>query len=266
MNNPKLSKLLKPVAEIDATELIRAKATHYTLHSRVYVPNVPYVKLLNGYEAVSPNGSTSSVDMLNESNHERSIRRTKTKIRDICSVNVFDLFATFTFNAQKNTDSARINTLKYWIKNQKKRIGVFDYLVIAERHKNGNLHFHGLLKDYKGKLTPAMHKGRLIHKKGRQIFNFKSYKSGFSTVAMVDKGLKSQMTLSSYVAKYITKDTPSINGRHRYWASRGLKRPEVEENPIWYNSLDPVHKEINEYGVFYFYPADKVRKARNEAS
>jgi len=263
MQYSEIAEFLKPHTETEASLLVNAKATIYTLLTKVYIPKAPYSKLRDGYTVTKKKLKAPRKQKISDEDLERSIRRTRSKIRDICMVNSFELFVTFTFKAEKKSDAQRIQVLKDWIKNQKKRVGKFEYLVIAERHKSGALHFHGFFRGYEGELVPAEHKGRKIIKKGRQLYNFKNYKSGFSTVIKIDKGAQSQATLSNYVAKYITKDTPNINGRHRYWASQSINRPETEENPEWYTKLEPVYETTNDYGRFMFFPTEKVMQVRS---
>jgi hypothetical protein len=189
-----------------------------------------------------------------------SLRRTKTTISDIAISNHFDMFATFTFNcdgckfpcAQKictistpHTDCPTIKCncppdqclrldpeackrrMHNWLNNQTRRKGKFQYLIVPEWHKKGGLHFHAMMKNYKGKLNNAhRHKTRAnyIHK-GSQVYNIDTYKNGFTTVKMIPSDTTTQAKVSNYIKKYIVKDMPQFKGRKRYWVSRDLIRP-----------------------------------------
>lgn len=180
----------------------------------------------------------------------RSIRRTKTVIYDIIQCNQFKWFGTFTFNCRscpsilqcknylkdddrescscppelcKRFDDEHIKTImKVWLKNQRRLHGKFDYLLIPERHKNGALHFHGLIgANYSGNMIESGKYYNLM-----PIYNVTSFQSGFSDFTEIqDKG-----KTATYVTKYITKEMPQIDGKKRYWASRGLIRPRIEYN------------------------------------
>lgn len=176
-----------------------------------------------------------------------SIRRTKTLISDLMICNEFDMFATFTFNGSKKyarqygyaiTDRTDIDLLKTkmqkWLKNQRDIHGKFQYLIVPEYHKDGKaLHFHALLKGYKGTLFDT---GKT--KGARPIYNISSYKLGHSTVIPIDDNKVSYRKVSSYIKKYITKDMPQFRNKKRYWSSQGLNKPLKVPNPNIENTHD----------------------------
>lgn len=203
---------------------------------RLFVYQIPKIQNTPGFEKqqkqthpeqkfeVRPTSPPNTpLELLNkELNLERSIRRTRTTISDLTLSNDFDMFATFTFKSDRQNVEKSKQKMSNWLKSQQKKHGKFHYLIVPEYHKDKkSIHFHALLKNYKGLLTDSK---KTI--KGRKVFNINSYRSGFSTVVIIDDISK----VSSYIRKYIVKDMPIFDNRKRYWCSAGLVRPKVAYN------------------------------------
>lgn len=168
-----------------------------------------------------------------------SIRRTKTVISDLMLCNHFDMFATFTFNGdEKNrlrygyavtdrSDTTQVKAkMSKWLKNQRELHGKFEYLIVPEFHKKQNaLHFHALMKGYKGNLSSTK-----IRQGGRTVYNLKGYRLGHSTVVKIGDSEEDYRKVASYIKKYITKDMPLFDNKKRYWCSKELTRPEKISN------------------------------------
>jgi hypothetical protein len=45
----------------------------------------------------------------------------------------------------------------------------------------------------------------------------------------------------------------SLFGKKRYWTSQGLRKPLQEDNPAWFQDLEPDYVYENEYGKIYTY-------------
>ena len=161
---------------------------------------------------------------------DSSIQRTKTLVSDIVLANNFDLFCTFTLN------KAKID--RYDIKNAKIKIRKWlnhcldstrsnyspdlKYLVIPELHHDGAIHFHLLLKNYKGKLNLTKHKTSY----GSNIYNITNWTYGHSTCSKINNKNKTNiLKVSTYIKKYITKDMILIGNKNRYFCSKNLNRP-----------------------------------------
>ena len=256
--NELLQQFLKSKTKNEITLKIFARATYYQDGSaRVYIPKVPYEKLMPEMELNDSSASIFFEDeerdieskTSNEDNLERSLRRTKRLIQDYVLNNSFELFCTFTFSPKK-TDRQNVDLVKTkmgnWLKNQQMRYGKFDYLIVPEFHKDRkSLHFHALFSEYKGQLIDA-------HKRinGRKAYNFKSYTLGINSAIKMDN----KRRVASYVRKYILKDMPQFHGKHRFWATRGLMAPRTEDNPSeWYLHEKPQREYVSEYGrTLYF--------------
>jgi len=160
-----------------------------------------------------------------------SLMRTKTRITDYTLANEFDLFCTFTFDPQK-VDSFDFEKVKQKLKNyldvQRRKSPFFKYLIVAELHKSGRVHFHALFKNYQGDLIIAYHPktNKPLTKNNRQLYNIPDYKWGNSTAVKIDNIEK----VSSYIQKYITKDMLKITNKKRYLASKNLIKPQKTYN------------------------------------
>jgi len=209
-----------------------------------YIKYYPHKTILISYDTPRPvrirgYEQTNKVSIVRSGNIrpiEDSIRRTKVTISDLIICNNFDLFCTFTFDPKKckdrNDPIELKNKMSKWLNNQREIHGSFDYLIVPEFHKDGKaIHFHALLKNYKGKLTKST-----VKNPSREIFNIFSYRSGYSTAVKIDKNIEK---VGSYVKKYITKDMPLFPGKKRYWCSTGLVRPITDINP----TIDPFTKQ-----------------------
>ena len=161
-----------------------------------------------------------------QSNIDRSIRRSKQKIRAIANLNEWSYFITLTFDKMKvgdrhDYDKLKRITLEYF-KNQSKKYDI-KYLLVPEPHKDGALHFHGLIYDpnEKMKLVDSGKKD----KKGRNIFNFVSWLKykGWNDVTLIESHVK----CANYISKYVTKENGRLLDKY-YYCSNGLKnKPSV---------------------------------------
>lgn len=227
--------------------LIEAQATYYPHMVSVYLPKQPILrrptadpKRLRGAVPKLEDDAEASTK---ETHYERSTRRTKKRISDYALCNAFDMFVTFTFRDDRTNNERTRQQMRDWLKNQRNRNGKFQYLLVPEFHKDGEaLHFHALFNAYPGKLTRATHQAtnRPILQKGKQIYTLNSYTLGFNNVKLLGQYDEDRSRVAAYIQKYITKDMPVFHGKQRYWASKGLLLPRVEDNPQeWYQYIEP---------------------------
>jgi len=256
-----LQKIFGKVSRVDAQYEVHRSAKIYPNGSvRLFVAKQPYTKNIPFMES-----QVDELDNLVEDwathveittrrqidNQIRSLRRSRTLIRDYAISNDFELFATFTFSPKKsdrfNPDAVKLQ-MANWLRNQRNRNGRFKYLVVPEFHHDRKaLHFHALLGGYKGELVEV---GK--SHKGRKIYYFKSYTLGHNTALKIDN----LDAVSRYLCKYISKDMPQFRDKRRFWMSLNLERPRVVDNPdmAFVEQLgDPTWEHENEYGwIFYF--------------
>lgn len=157
-----------------------------------------------------------------------SASRTIHKIYDIARSNYWEWFLTFTFSPEKvkdRTDYEELSKkLSNWLKRMRKDCPDMVYLVVPELHKDGkSYHFHGLFADID---NLGLVDSGTVDKDGNTVYNVGSYKFGFTTAERIrDLGRS-----CSYLSKYITKDLCVVTkGKKRYWSSRNVKLPVVEE-------------------------------------
>lgn len=205
--------------------LVKCKIKEYPDGSKMaYIYNNEYVK------GVSDTTSDSLVLVSNEKTDDEieqeklhsqhmNLMRTKSRIKDYCLSNDFDMFWTLTFGSKRDSDELCFKRMSNWLEYMKKKYGLFDYIFIPERHKDGCIHFHGVTGRFKGVMNDSGKKER-----GHIVYNAADWKHGFSTVTVIRDSKKT----ASYITKYITKElTQEIvgKGKKKYWSSRGLRKP-----------------------------------------
>lgn len=151
---------------------------------------------------------------------DRSRRRARAKVRDLALSNQFDYFITLTLDPKlvdRHDISSFKTILKNWLDNNVRRRGL-RYILVPERHKDGAIHFHGLINDCLT-LQDSGHHDTTGHK----IWNITDWKLGFSTAIQL-YGNYAQAV--SYVCKYIGKQGEKVDGRW-YYSGGGLQMPRV---------------------------------------
>lgn len=160
------------------------------------------------------------------SKRKSSARRSKTCVTDYALANDFSQFITLTFD-QKLNDSFNYDHCKKlaskWINNQRRTSPHLTYILVSEKHKSGAIHFHMIVNNFNGELKKAVNpkSGKLVRKKGKQIYNLTGWKYGFSTLSNIDN----KQATAYYLQKYLTKDFIEAFNKKRYWCSRGLNKP-----------------------------------------
>lgn len=175
---------------------------------------------------------TLSVEQL-EYFKKRNLRRMKELIFDIAYENScivpWEYFVTLTFNDNivnaLDYDKAK-DKLKYWLDCMRRKSRGMRYLIIAELHKSGRIHFHGLFSNVNWDLICAVnpHSNKKIVVNGSQIYNIKDFTYGYTTVSKI----KDINAVSYYITKYITKDLLDIKNKKHYWTSKNLVKPKSQ--------------------------------------
>ncbi len=151
---------------------------------------------------------------------QRSIRRAKTNLRTLCRANRFTFFVTFTLDAGKvdrYNDSEVLRKLNNWLRNTAARSGLA-YVLVPERHKDGAVHFHGLINDAleavdSGTIIPATggrpvrprsdrKREALLAAGGHVVYNLPQWRYGFTTAIRLYGNYDRAV---GYVSKYIGK-------------------------------------------------------------
>lgn len=169
-----------------------------------------------------------------------SLSRTKKVVKEIAFCNQFELFCTFTFRPdgkadRYNWDECRKKLSKLFNHYKDRYSKQFKYLLIPELHKDGAIHFHGLLAGIRpgNLIKPANVQARdlftgeiktISNVHGYMDWPYYSEKMGFFSCSKI----VNQFAVSCYVTKYITKDLMQLPANaNLYMASKGLKRAEL---------------------------------------
>ena len=179
-------------------------------------------------------------------NLDRAARRAAAKVRDLALSNNFRWFITLTLDPAKidRYDVKEVTRhLNSWLDNQVRRRGAA-YVIVPELHKDGALHFHGLVNDCGGFVPSGTWKvpGRAKPKKPRskaqwaaegaaggyhEVYNWDAWPWGFSTAIELWGDYNAAV---SYVCKYIRKQTATPSGKiagRWYFHGGKLLGPEV---------------------------------------
>ena len=187
----------------------------------------------------------------------RAQRRARNAVRDLALSNDFRFFVTFTLNAEKvdRYDVREITRkLNAWLDNRVRRDGLA-YVLVPERHKDGALHFHGLINAAlpvsdsgtidRGKGKPqrprsAAQREKWLAEGGHVVYNLPAWTLGFSTAIELYGERRAAV---SYVCKYIAKQqrgdgTPGKIGGRWYYSGGALRRPSVTFADVDRNDFD----------------------------
>lgn len=172
---------------------------------------------------------------------ERAQRRARRAVRDICLCNPMAYFCTLTIDAarlDRYDERAIWSKMRAWLGNHVQRRGL-KYVFVPEHHKDGAIHWHGLINA----ALPLVDSGTLIGVPGakrprkprsaaqrrewladvaRVCYNVPSWRWGFSTAEALHGDYGAAV---SYVCKYIGKDMGQKIGGRWYYSGGDLARP-----------------------------------------
>lgn len=153
-----------------------------------------------------------------------NIKRSREKVFDIAFANIelWRYMVTFTFDRQKidRYDAVEVSRrFRCWLHNCAVRKDL-NYILVAEPHRDGAIHFHGLLSDGLNYSDSGK-----TDEDGRKIFDILDYPFGFARAVPIDEG--TQSNCCKYITKYMTKDFTKIFGR-MYWAGGKLLTRDVK--------------------------------------
>lgn len=172
---------------------------------------------------------------------ERAMRRARAAVYDLARSNDFRYFVTLTLNREvidRYDISEVMRRLKDWLGNAVQRKGLL-YVLVPELHKDGAIHFHGLINDVlpmsdsgtirrpgdKKPRHPRSKKQRSewLENGGQVVYNLSTYSLGFSSAIELYGDYRAAI---GYVCKYIGKgkDMVKIGGRW-YYSGGQLRRP-----------------------------------------
>lgn len=255
-----LRKRTQSEAEIPIQHVVRFYLDHFTVFTYTKAGKL----IMPGLEKITEEPDEEITKTPDLSKEDDSNRKILARIRSLLNCNKFELYVTWTVKEDRYNYERIKAALSSWLNTQQKRYGKFEYCIVAELHKDKAIHFHGLLKGYKGNLRPAYdpHTNKRLTYKGRKAFNLSGYRSGFSLAFEINDTAKDRRQVSGYLTKYLTKDLFSQKFKKRYWPSRGLNRPHVEYDiDLSMLTEEPFFSTDNEFGLkeFYKYPPGMKR-------
>lgn len=171
----------------------------------------------------------------------RSKRRARTNVRDYALNTDFRYFVTLTLDGariDRYDPKAVTKALSIWCDNQVRRKGLA-YVLVAEEHKDGAIHFHGFFND----ALPVVDSGTMVPpgggkprrprskaqradweaQGGRVVYNLPAWTLGFTTAIEL---YGDRHAAVGYVCKYITKAQSKVGGRW-YYSGGKLGVPDV---------------------------------------
>ncbi len=163
-----------------------------------------------------PKGSVNDEKLTN------NLARAKATVREYALCNPWDWWCTFTINAEKcnryNLDEFYTQFAEFIHSYNKRQSSEHKvkYLLVPEQHSDGAWHMHGFIRG----INP-----KDLYKNEHGYMTWKQYEKKFGYISM-DK-IKSLDKSSSYILKYMTKDTDknvTEMNRHLYYCSKGLEK------------------------------------------
>lgn len=174
-----------------------------------------------------------------EGRMDESLSRSRRLIMEYILCNRFDLFCTFTFSDEKVTDRKDYKALKArfskWLNNYRNRYDkYFRYLYIPELHKDGSVHFHGVMTTPNG-LCCNLQIPRKNDATGQVemvpntpgYMDWPRYSQTFGHFSC--SFIRDYTGCAGYVSKYMTKDLANWFERNDQIVmhSKGLNKPEL---------------------------------------
>lgn len=198
-----------------------------------------------------------------EDSVKRAMRRARVQVRDYCLCTDMKYFCTFTLDQEKINRydiKAITKKLNKWLSNQVERKGLA-YVMVPELHKDGAVHFHGLITDSleiedSGTVIPRNEKrprkprnerqrAGWLRDGGRIVYNLPDWPYGFTTALQLEGNYEQAV---NYVCKYISKGLRDVDmipckvGGRWYYSGGKLGVPGRE-----YTDRDP-DTQLNGFG------------------
>lgn len=178
-------------------------------------------------ETRKPVGEKELTEDEKDARFKSSLLRSKSAVLQLAFNNPWEYFTTFTFDQKKVVSRYDYKELKRQItqffNNYAKRGGAdtgFKYLIVPELHKDGAIHFHGLLH---GVNTNDMVKNK------NGYYDFVPYceRFGFCQMGKIADTEKCAVYISKYISKEMLGSFSYEPNTHLYFASKGLKKDEI---------------------------------------
>lgn len=167
-----------------------------------------------------------------------SLSRSRRLIQEYILCNRFALFCTFTFDEKKVADRKDYKEIKARLckafNNFRNRYDpTFLYLIVPELHKDGSVHFHGVMTVPVGLCSPLKIPKKDKYGVNRMVPNMPGYmdwpyyssRFGYFSCSWI----RNYTGCAVYVSKYLTKSLAEWFSKHDQIVmhSKGLNRPEL---------------------------------------
>lgn len=174
----------------------------------------------------------------NDKRLDESLSRSRRLISEYILCNPFTLFCTFTFDKEKVSDrkdykAIKAKLAKFFNYFRNRYDANFRYMIVPELHKDGSVHFHGVITTPVGLCTPLYVPKRDKHGNKRMVRNTMGYmewpayssRFGFFSCSWI----RNYTGCALYVSKYMTKELADWFSKNDQIVmhSKGLKRPEL---------------------------------------
>lgn len=148
---------------------------------------------------------------------QNNISRAKATVRELVMCNDWDYFVTLTLSKDKvnRKDKSVYDKITQWVRDMRKKYGCpFKYVFVRELHKDGAIHFHGVVSG----IDPLVS----VNEHGYPDVEEYRNRFGFCCLKPISNN---SPRIASYISKYISKDGSDLEkGEHFFKASLGLGR------------------------------------------
>lgn len=181
-----------------------------------------------------------------------NIVRAQSAIQALGFCNDWDYFITCTLSPEKYPDRLALDAFRsninQLIRNIRRESGCScKFLLVPELHKNEQgWHMHGLLRDFPDSCFRTFELSERLPvyilcklARGEEVLDFPRYRQNFGFVDV--EPLRSRDHAVSYLCKYVVKGLNATGkhipkGKHLYFCSRGLARPQLIEEGLHLSS------------------------------
>ena len=171
------------------------------------------------------------VGITDAANVARATRRAKINAFDFIMCNHdLNLFATFTYSpdavAEKDSYEECYEKLRVWLSNRVQRNGL-KYVLVPERTKRGDIHFHAICNAEALKLGAAVsaRTGRPLTHNAKPLFNVLDWKHGFTSAEYIAQSDGDRAAVAKYIFKYMGKQMGAKIGGRYVLSGGDLRRP-----------------------------------------
>lgn len=165
---------------------------------------------------------------------KESMQRAFSTIKDLSLNNKWNFFLTLTVDPSKHDrmdyETVKQKLLKSLDNYRNRKDQNMKYILKAELHKDGSIHFHGLVylenfEELNFNIKGSHAQRRRQANRNINVYDWKYFAERFGFTQLIKIYNRSEF-VAYYMAKYITKDEERVF-KHSYFRSKGLKKSQV---------------------------------------